>query len=979
MKYNFTKTLLLAMLMLGVVSSYAQRSAYMDGEVMVRIKPDANIQQVANELTWILGVNAHTEIREEVSPQMDIWLLEFDHTKVNERHFLDFAKAHPGVMEAQFNHILTQRETIPNDPNIGDQWHWINDGQTGGTVDADVDADNAWDLATGGLTANGDTIVVAVVDDGADFDHPDLDLNYWRNWAEIPNNNIDDDGNGYVDDYLGWNNQSNNDNVSGGSHGVNVAGMIGAIGNNDHEGCGINWNVKVMTITGNYGNEAGSISAYTYALTQRQIYNQTNGNSGAFVVATNSSWGIDGGDPASAPLWCAFYDTLGVNGILNCGATANNNVDIDVVGDLPTACASEYMIAVTATNHNDVRTFSGYGATTIDLGAPGEDVYTTAGNGGYTTTSGTSFASPLVSGVIALLYSAPCSNIASVAASDPAYAAEQIRDYLFQGVDPIANLATETVYGGRVNAYNSLQLILQNCGPCPPPYNLEVASYTDTDATLTWIPGDSTLLTNLQWREIGMMTWNTIPNASSPYDLTGLVACTNYEFQLQAECASETSDYSQALEFKTDGCCEPPATLGADNLTDTSGDLTWNSVLAANSYNLRWREVGSGTWNTVTGATSPHALSTLTACTSYVFEIQTVCMSGTITDWSAAYAFASTCGPCTANNYCEAGSADASYEWIDEVDIDGLANPSSGNDGYIGFFNTPFELVQYETHNFTFTPGFSGTVYDEWWTVFIDYNQNGTFEPAEEVYNSGMATDAAVTGSFTVPGTATLGITRMRVMMRWDNPVDGPCSVDYDYGEVEDYCVNISMGVPACEAPVDLTANDIAVGTSELGWTLNTDAIDYNLRYRETGAASWTELLNVGNPPYTLNNLTECLVHEYQVQSVCPTNIGPYSLSEEFNMCIGVNDLPEGITAFYATPNPFDEQITVYLNLDSSYDLRLELVNINGQVLQTMTPNNITSGEHAFEMNMNTNYASGIYFLRLTADDGVGIVKLLKK
>ncbi len=982
MKRSLSTVLFIAIMLTGALTSFAQRAAHVYGDVMVRILPDADIEEVAGELTYILGVNAQTKVKELISPQMDIWLLDFDHTKVNERHFLDFAKAHPKVMEAQFNHILTQRQTIPDDPQLGQQWHWINDGQTGGTPDADVDGDNAWDITTGGLTANGDTIVVAVIDDGAELDHPDLADNWWRNWAEIPNNNIDDDGNGYVDDYFGWNNANDSDNVGGGAHGVNVAGMIGGIGNNANEGCGINWNVKIMAITGNYGNEAGSISAYTYALTQRQIYNETDGDAGAFVVATNSSWGVDFGQPADAPLWCAFYDTLGVNGILNCGATANNNVDIDAVGDLPTACPSEYMIAVTATNDEDVRTFSGYGAATIDLGAPGEAVYTADNGGGYTTTSGTSFASPTVAGIIGLLYSAPCSNIANIAASDPKYAAEQIRDYLFQGVDPISNLTNETVYGGRANAYNSLQLILANCGPCPPPYSLEDTNFSDTDATLSWIPGDSTLSVNLQWREIGMATWNTIPNVTSPYDLTGLVACTNYEFQVQAECASETSDYSQALEFKTDGCCEPPVTLEAINLTDVSADLTWNSVLAANSYNLRWREVGAANWNTEMGVMSPYSLTGLTLCSSYIFEVQVVCNSGEITDWSTTYDFSTTCGPCTANAFCEAGSGDSSFEWIESVEIDGVANISGNNDGYAGFFNTPYQMMQGATHSITLTPEFSNQLYDEWWVIYIDLDQNGTFDMNELLYDSGAASDAAVTGDIIMPATAQTGITRMRIMMRWQEATTGPCSNNYDYGEVEDYCVEILEADPtACDPPNDLDASIIATNMVELNWTPTANAADHNVRYRETGTTPWTDAGNIGTPPYTLDNLVDCAEYEYQVQSVCDLGTtGSYSPSFVFDAdCVGINDLPEGITSFYATPNPFDEQFTIFLDLEQMYNVQFELVNINGQVLQSLIPTNLTTGTNTIEMNMNQRYTSGIYFLRIVTNEGTDVVKLLKR
>ncbi len=124
----------------------------------------------------------------------------------------------------------------------------------------------------------------------------------------------------------------------------------------------------------------------------RNMYNTSNGTQGAFVVATNASWGIDQGNPANYPVWCAYYDDLGSVGILNCGATANAQFDIDVVGDMPTGCSSDYMVSVTATNNQDVRTFSAFGATTIDLGAPGENVFMTAAGNSYGASSGTSFA-----------------------------------------------------------------------------------------------------------------------------------------------------------------------------------------------------------------------------------------------------------------------------------------------------------------------------------------------------------------------------------------------------------------------------------------------------------------------------------------------------------------------------------------------------------------------------------------------------------
>ena len=360
----------------------------------------------------------------------------------------------------QFNHVVQERETVPNDPSLGQQWHHIQN------ADHDIDSDLAWDITTGGTTANGDRIVVAVLEGGgSNYNHVDLIDNHWVNAAEVPGNGVDDDGNGFVDDYNGWNASSGTDAISAGGHGTSVSGMIGATGNNGNGGAGVNWDVDIMQIQMGGLTESNVIAAYNYPYTMRNLYNTSNGTQGAFVVATNASWGIDGANPANYPVWCAYYDDLGAVGILNCGATANNNVNIDVVGDMPTGCGSDYMVAVTATNSSDVRTFSGYGATTIDLGAPGENVFLPSGSTGYGGTSGTSFASPCVAGGIALVYSAPCADLASNALLTPQATADAVRSYILNGVDQVPNLVGETVTGGRLNVRNALDLAIDDCNP----------------------------------------------------------------------------------------------------------------------------------------------------------------------------------------------------------------------------------------------------------------------------------------------------------------------------------------------------------------------------------------------------------------------------------------------------------------------------------------------------------------------------------
>ena len=176
------------------------------------------------------------------------------------------------------------------------------------------------------------------------------------------------------------------------------------------------------------------VEAYGYVLEQRTRYNQSNGLHGAFVVSTNSSFGVDYGQPASYPLWCAMYDSMGVQGILSAAATANLNINIDVQGDIPTACPSNYLLAVTNTTRNDVRNSgAAYGLTTIDLGAPGTDVYSTFPGNTYGNLTGTSMATPHVAGAIGLMYAAACPTFIAACKTQPGPMALQIKQYLLGG------------------------------------------------------------------------------------------------------------------------------------------------------------------------------------------------------------------------------------------------------------------------------------------------------------------------------------------------------------------------------------------------------------------------------------------------------------------------------------------------------------------------------------------------------------------
>lgn len=814
------RSLLLALFaMVAVNAAVAQeKPEVVPGNLIVQV-PQKSIDEIVLANQFFNGQPTELRLNRLLSAPMAAYLLEFN-PEINHNKFLQQVWNHPGVTLIQLNHKIQQRITTPNDPGLDDQWWHVNDGSDGGTTDADIDSDEAWDITTGGLTALGDTIVVCVVDDGGDLDHPDLMANNWVNYNEIPNNNIDDDGNGYIDDYLGWDAANGDDNIDGGSHGVNVAGMIGAVGDNNTGVVGVNWNVKIMNMEyGSIGsagnpNEANVIEAYTYPLVMRRLYASSGGDKGAFVVATNSSWGLDNADPLDAPLWCAFYDTLGAAGILSAGATANNDVNIDNVGDLPTACSSEYMISVTATNNQDVRTFSGYGATTVDLGAPGEDVRTTSSGGNYTTTSGTSFASPATAGAIALVYSAPCASLAAIAHSDPALAAEMVRDAIFDGVDPIANLTNECVTGGRLNVKGALDEILQNCssGGCMPPFTLGAGNITDTEADLTWNSLASIDSFNISYGIDGGTAAVVFDVDANNYELSGLTACSDYWFIAQSICDGETSDWSDTLFFSTDGCCEPPTGITIGTVDNNSAVISWNSVLAASTYELEWQEEGNANWTLETGInTTTFTLTNLTECTDYAFQLWTNC-NGTPVGPSAEFTFSTSgCGACTDETYCDS-YGDNGQEWIENVTVDALNNSSDDDpNGYGDYTGMSVDLQRGQTYNVSFTPGYPGQNWDEHFRLWIDLNQNGGFNAAERLFDDDQGGNTTITGTITIPFTAELGSTRMRVSMAYGGQFGGDypqnsCEEDHE-GEVEDYCVNIIEEDPVNPGIEELTAN----------------------------------------------------------------------------------------------------------------------------------------------------------------------------
>ena len=389
------KNILLLILFSAIQLLGFSQNNFVDNQVIVMMNGNQDIIPVIKDFN---ATNKEIELKSKrvLSQRAHVYLLEFDATKTTVKDLVNALKRDERVALAQPNHTdLKMRSTIPNDLEYPVQW------SVGSTATARIFAPEAWDISTDGVTQNGDTIVMAVVDGGVDITH--IDLNLFKNKHEIPNNGIDDDNNGYVDDYDGWNAYSQSGQINSDPHGTHIAGTIGAKTNNSEGVAGIVWGGAILPINASSGQESVVIEGYGYALELRSKYNETNGDSGAFVVATNSSFGVDMANPANYPIWCAFYDALGAAGILNMAATTNQGLDVDVSGDVPTTCPSIYMVAVSNINKNG-SVLGGYGAVKIDLAAPGTDIQSTIPGHSYGFKTGTSMASPAVAAMLAREY-----------------------------------------------------------------------------------------------------------------------------------------------------------------------------------------------------------------------------------------------------------------------------------------------------------------------------------------------------------------------------------------------------------------------------------------------------------------------------------------------------------------------------------------------------------------------------------------------
>ena len=333
------------------------------------------------------------------------------------------------VRVAETNQLFGIAATsVPNDPEYSLEWGLKNAGQSpfNGKSGADIKAPQAWSITKGSSS-----VIIAIVDTGVEYTHPDLAGNIWRNSGEIANNGIDDDKNGYIDDTCGWNFVGkNNKPMDDNGHGTHCAGIIAAVGNNNIGGTGVCWTARIMPLkflssTGN-GYVSDAISAILYA-----------NRMGAHVIS--NSWG-------GTQYTQALKDAIDASNAVVACAAGNSGANTDSTPQYPSAYSSNNIIAVAATDCNDkLASFSNYGVSSVDIGAPGVTIRSTYKGGQYKYLSGTSMATPFVSGVAGL-----------VKAANPKMNKAEIKARILSSVDPLSTLSGKVSSGGRLNAAKAL-------------------------------------------------------------------------------------------------------------------------------------------------------------------------------------------------------------------------------------------------------------------------------------------------------------------------------------------------------------------------------------------------------------------------------------------------------------------------------------------------------------------------------------------
>ena len=808
---------------------------------------------------------------------------------------------------------------LPNDPEIGNLWFLET-----------IEAEAGWDLS-----APKKDVVVAVVDDAVSIGHEDLEANVWRNTQELNGTRgVDDDGNGYIDDFYGWDGAMNDNNPNPPSnandqyfmHGTHVAGTVGAVTNNGRGIPAISYNsAKIMACKGardSDGALSGIWEAFAYALANNPDI-------------ISNSWGRgvseDGTPPAPlAQFERALLDEAFQKGIVVLFAAGNENSNI------AWPAAYESVIAVAATGRLSTRvadekaSYSNFGSW-VDIAAPGSQIFSLSpGPNRYVNLNGTSMATPNTASLVALMM-----------AHAPDFTANQIVNCLLSSTDNIdaQNPNFNGLLGsGRINVRKAIECVSNTSSPdCGVPANLSVSNLTNTEATLNWEVVNGATGYNVEIRAVGNSNWfsfqeNPFPN--NLVNIVGLAEGTSYEFRVQAVCGQSLSVFSSPFSFQTPGGENPigSACVSFNDLYlnfSEGGDCNNNPIVedfqvwTNEAYRINACVPGQTYTFSICNEYNPNTWEArLTAAlidendapTDVLATIEGCALSFTIpsefpnpVNVIVVVADAEDCGGAT--QQVDNGIPSLSCEGTTDacLSFNSLYNDfSSGGDCNNNPIVADFQVwtneaynvnacVPGQTYTFSFCDGYTPSTWQAQITVAVLDENN--------VPTDVLATVEGCELSFTIPSDFQDPVNVVVIIS--DATDCGGATQEVDNGTPSLSCEG---GEVSCSIPASLRAEDIANNEAFLAWDAVDGSDSYTVQARQIGAQEWLEAIGFTDTRIRFFDILSCTEYEFRVRAQCGSEVSEFSDPFRFTTtgCQAPCPSPTDVSA---TPN--GQQVTI--------------------------------------------------------------------
>ncbi|GAB4425755.1 MAG: hypothetical protein OHK0039_43530 [Bacteroidia bacterium] len=448
---------------------------------------------------------------------------------------------------------------------------------------------------------------------------------------------------------------------------------------------------------------------------------------------------------------------------------------------------------------------------------------------------------------------------------------------------------------------------------CPLVAGLTLDSFDDSSVALQWAASDSQATYTVRYRVLGDTAWTTAPaTADTTLLLSGLDFCTTYEVAIASACSADTNTFCANYQVKTLGCCEAPQSLNTVLSAANFVLLNWERSYGVQSFEIRYRQLGSTAWSLVTTNDTSYLFAGLEQCAAYEYQVRALCNKNSQDFTPVAVFYTRGCEDCLDAAYCQPRGS-ANLTWINRFQLGNTAWTSASDGGYGLFANFSQPVYIDSTYAIALERGGSVSPVQQW-KVWIDANRDGAFdETTELLYESGTVNTATVSDVLTIPDTLAAGYTRLRVATRFVGfgaPATFlPCDT-VGSGEYEDYCVNLRN---ICRSPEAFAAvRDSVTGDVQTSWLAYPYADAYFLRYQKLGDSLWTEITTTASGyvlPAAL--LDPCSTYLLQVRSSCvPDSSTRSGIDTVVTACAtGLPELAAGTVRLY--PNPGAGSLTL--------------------------------------------------------------------